>query len=74
MHFEPNWTGLKQVAVIGLKEADQLAMLLCVKCLNNNEGDNFIKCRTIDKMNEKFGTETQEIKKAGIGRENKSSR
>ena len=63
MHFEPSCTGLTQFAVNGLKEAGQLAMLLRVKCLNNNERDNFIKCRTIDKMNEKIETETQEIKK-----------
>ena len=43
-------SGLKQVAVNVLKEASQLAMLLCVKCLNNNERDNFIQCRTIDKI------------------------
>ena len=61
MHFEPSCTGLTQVN--GLKEAGQVAMLLCVKCLNNNERDNFIKCRTIDKMNEKIETETQEINK-----------
>ena len=59
MHFEPSCTGITQVN--GLKEAGQVAMLLCVKCLNNNERDNFIKCRTIDKMNEKIETETQEI-------------
>ena len=63
MHFEPSCTGLTQVAVNGLKEAGQLAMLLSVKCLSNNERDNFIKCRTIDKMNEKIETETQEINK-----------
>ena len=62
MHFQPSCTGLTQVAVNGLKEAGQLAMLLRVKCLNNNERDNFIKCRTLDKMNEKIETETQ-IKK-----------
>ena len=62
-HFEPSCTGLTQVAVNGLKEEVQLAMLLGVKCLNNNEKDNFIKCRTIDKMNEKIETETQEINK-----------
>ena len=38
-------------------------MLLCVKCLNINERDNFLKCRTIDKVNEKIETETQEINK-----------
>ena len=63
MHFEPSCTGLTQVAVNGLKEAGQLAMLLCINCLNNNERDNFIKCRTIDKMIEKIETETQEINK-----------
>ena len=63
MHFEPSCTGLTQVAVNDLKEAGQMAMLLCVKCLNNNERDNFIKCRRIDKMNEKIDTETQDIDK-----------
>ena len=63
MHFEPSCTGLTQVAVNSLKEAGQLAMLLCVKCLSNKERDNFIKCRTIDKINEKIKTETQEINK-----------
>ena len=63
MHFEPSSTGPTQVAVTGLKEAGQLAMLLCVKCLNNNERNNFLKCQTIDKMNEKIETETQEINK-----------
>ena len=63
MHFEPSCTGLTQIAVNVLKEAGQLAMLLCVKCLSNNERDNFIKCRTIDKMKEKIETETQEINK-----------
>ena len=59
MHLQPSCTGLTQVAVNGLKEAGQLAMLLCVKCLNNNERDKFIKCQTIDKMNEKIETETK---------------
>ena len=63
MHFKPNCTGLTQVAVNGLKEAGQLAMLLCVKSLNDNERDNFINCRTIDMMNEKIETETPEISK-----------
>ena len=63
MHFEPSCIGLTQVAVNGLKEAGQLAMHLCIICLNNNERDNFKKCRTIDKMNEKIETETQEINK-----------
>ena len=63
MHFEPFCTRLTQVAVNDLKEAGQLAMLLYVKCLNNFERYNFIKCRTIDKMNEKIETETQEINK-----------
>ena len=63
MHFEPSCTGLTQVAFKGLKEVGQLAMRLCVKCLNNKERDNFIKCRKIDKMNEKIETETQEINK-----------
>ena len=76
MHFEPSCTGLTQVAVNGLKEAGQLAIFLCVKCLNNNERDNFIKIRTIDKMNEKIETETQEINEElqKNGRENNSSR
>ena len=59
MHFQPSCTGLTQVAVNGPKEVGQLAMLLCVKCLNNYERDNFIKCQTIDKMNEKIETETK---------------
>ena len=63
MHFESSCTGLTQVAVNGLKEAGQLAMLLFVKCLNNYEIDNFTECRTIDKMNEKIETEMQEINK-----------
>ena len=63
MHFEASCTGLAQVAVNGLKEAVQQATLLCVKCLNNNERDNFIKCPTIDKMNEKIETEMQYINK-----------
>ena len=76
MHFEPGCTGLTQVAVNGLNEAGQLAMLLCVKCLSNNERDNNIKCRTIDKMNEKFETKTQAINKKlqKKGSENNSSR
>ena len=44
MQFEPSGTGVTQVEVNGLKEAGQQAMLLCVKCLNNKERDNFIKC------------------------------
>ena len=63
MLFEPSCSGLTQVAVNSLKEAGHLAILLCVKCLNNTERDNFIKCRTVDKMNEKFETETQQINK-----------
>ena len=63
MHFKPSCTGLTQVAVNGLKEAVQLAFLLCIKCVNNSERDNFIKCQTIVKTNEKIETETQEINK-----------
>ena len=63
MHFKPSGTGRTQVVVNGLKEAGQLTMPLCAKRLNNNERNNFMKCRTIDKMNEKIETETQEINK-----------
>ena len=62
MHFKPSCTGLTQVAVNGLK-ARHLTMTLCSKHLNNNERNKFMKCRTIDKMNEKIEKETQEINK-----------
>ena len=75
MHFEPCCHGPTQVEVNGLKQARQLAMHLCVKCLKNNEKENFIKCRTIDKMSQKIETETQKIRKnADNRRGNHSSR
>ena len=63
MHFEPSFTRPKQDTVNGLKEVGQLALLLCVKCLNNYEKDNFKKSLTIDKMNAKIEAETQEMYK-----------
>ena len=60
MHFEQSCSGLTQVALNGLKEAGQPAMLLCVKCLTNNERDNFIKSKAKSKA-ESFVPTTNEI-------------
>ena len=45
-------------------------MLLCNNCASNNERDNFIGCRTIEKMNEKIEAEMQEINERLMNIEN----
>ena len=54
MYLDPTCIGLSQVAMSGIKEIGQLAMLLCNTCVENNERDSFIRCRNVEKMNEKL--------------------
>ena len=35
-------------------------MVICNNCMSNNERDNFIGCRSIDRMNEKKEAEAHE--------------
>ena len=52
--LEPICTDLSQVAINGIKELGKLIMLLCNTCVANNERDSFIRCKTVEKMNEKL--------------------
>ena len=54
MHLDPTCTGLSTVAINGIKELGQLAMLLCNTCVENNERDNFIRNRCDLKIEEKL--------------------
>ena len=59
-HFETSCTKCSQVAVNAILLLEQLAMLLLNNCVSNNERDNFIRCRSIEKMNKKIEAETHE--------------
>ena len=48
----PECTALLPTAKDGLKETGLNAMLLCNASVENNERDNFIRCRTLANANE----------------------
>ena len=52
MHMTPECTALLPTAKDGLKETGLNAMLLCNASVENNERDNFIRCRTLANANE----------------------
>ena len=54
MHLEPTCVGLSLVAINGIKELGPNVMLLCNTCLQNNERDNFIRCKTLANIDEKL--------------------
>ena len=61
MHLESTCTGLTNTAINGIKDLDLNAMLLCDTCVTNNEKANFIKCRTMMQMIEKYEKESEGI-------------
>ena len=54
MHLTPECTALSPAAITGIKELGMNAMLLCNNCVEQNERDNFIRCRTLAKAAEKI--------------------
>ena len=50
MHLTPEGTALSPAAITGNKELSMNAMLLCNNCVEQNERDNFIRCRTLAKL------------------------
>ena len=53
MHLTPECTALSPAAITGIKELGMNAMLLYNNCVEQNERDNFIRCRTLAKVAEK---------------------
>ena len=53
IHLISVCTGLTQVAVNGIAELGMNAMLLCNKCVEKNERETFIRCKTSGKLEEK---------------------
>ena len=54
MHLTPEGTALSPAANIGIKELGMNVKLLCNNCVEQNERDNFIRCRTLAKVAEKI--------------------
>ena len=54
MNLTPECTALSNVAINGIKELGVKAMLLCNSCVEINERDNFIRCRSMANLNEKI--------------------
>ena len=54
MHLEPTCVGLSLVAINGIKELGPNFMLLCNTSVQNNERDNFIRCKTLANIDEKL--------------------
>ena len=54
MHLTPECTALSPAAITSIKELVMNAMLLCNNCVEQNERDNFIRCRTLAKFAEKI--------------------
>ena len=54
MHLTSECTALSSDAITGIKEFGMNAMLLCNNCVERNERDNFIRCRTLAKVAEKI--------------------
>ena len=52
MYLTPECTALSPTATIGLKKKGLNALLLCNACVENNERDNFIRCRTLSNAKE----------------------
>ena len=66
-------TILSNTAINGIKELGLNVMLLCNDCLENNERDNFIRCRTIANVAEKvFANVADKIDNLDVGKKLKS--
>ena len=50
----PEWTALSPAAITGFQELGMNDMLLCNSCVEQNERDSFIRCRTMSKVAEKI--------------------
>lgn len=73
MHLTTECTALSNVAINGIKELGLNVMLLCNDCLENNERDNFIRCRTIANVAEKvFANVADKIDNLDVGKKLKS--
>ena len=72
MHLTPECTTLSPAAITGIKKLGKNAMLLCNNCVEQNERENFIRCRTMAKVAEKIesldvGEKTEDYGKATNG-------
>ena len=56
MHLTPECIALSTAAISGIKELGVNVMLLCNKCVENNESDNFIRGRALASVSEKLST------------------
>ena len=54
MHLTTECTALSPAAINGIIELGMNAMLLCNTCVENNERDNFIRGRALEKVSEKL--------------------
>ena len=54
MHLTTECTALSTAAINGIIELGMNAMLLCNTCVENNERDNFIRGRALEKVSEKL--------------------
>ena len=54
IHLTPECTALSPAAITGIKDLGMNAMLLCNNCVEQNERDNFIRCRILAKVTEKI--------------------
>ena len=53
MNLTPECTALSPAAITGIKELGMNAVQLCNNCVEQNERDNFIRCRALAKVAEK---------------------
>ena len=56
MHFTPECTALKTAAISGIKELGVNVIILCNKCVENIERDNFKRGRALASVSEKLST------------------
>ena len=56
MHLTPECTPFSTAAISGIKELGVNVMLLCNKCVENNERHNFIPGRALASVSEKLST------------------
>ena len=54
IHLTPECTALSPAAITGIKALGMNAKLLCNNCVEQNERDNFIRCRILAKFAEKI--------------------
>ena len=56
MHLTTECTALSTAVISGIEESGVNVMLLCNKCAENNESDNFIRGRALASISKKLST------------------